>query len=189
MNDEPQKKKGLTYGRAMLIMLALIFLAVGAAAVRQRFLGSEALGFKDVGFAVVKAADYVETQVDSPTLQRFKTATPKSLGTLLFVRTGEGNYAKLIVDFSFDLLDPQNIKFKIHQGQVLSPQGEVILDLSARALDLSLRFDLDSGQYEGQGAPIGSADLYFIQRGPGLQIVRALPPAFLALPKTSDLHP
>lgn len=182
-----RQKKGLTYGRLVLIMLALVVLIVGYAYWRQLSRGP-VIDFDHVSFSSVQEAAYFETQVDSTTLTRLKSVTPNTLGTLIFVRTNQGNFAKLAVEFAFGLIDPQNIKFKIHQGVVYSAEGQIVQQLSGQEVDLSLRFDLDSGAYEGQGAPEGSADLYFVYRGPGLQLVRALPKSFIALPSTADLN-
>lgn len=187
MSANGPTKKGLTYGRLILITIGLILLIVGYALWRQSRLGPQ-LGFDEIPFSLVQSAKYVETQVDSDALRRLKGITPKINGTVLFVRTNAGNYAKLAVELTRCLIDPQNLKFLIHRGVVYSPEGQVVQRLDSACVDLSARFDLDSGQVEGQGAPEGAADLFFVERGPALQLVRAMPRAFLALPSAQALR-
>ena len=180
------QRRGLTYGKLMLLMLALIVLAIGAAFVRQWFTGPS-IGFDDVPFVLVQQAKYNRQQLDSPTLDRFKNVTAKSTGTLLWVKTNAGNFAKLSVSFQKCLIDPQNIKFWIYQGSVYDTQGRIVQRLDNFCVDLTQEFDLDSGQSYSPGAKEGSADIAFIYQGVGLQIVRAVNGAVFKLPLSEDL--
>ena len=186
--SQPTRRRGLKYGQVMLIMLALILLLVGLAYWRQSSLGP-APGFDDVPFSLMQNAIYDQTQADSVTLAQQKAVTPKSQGSLIFVKTNAGNYAKLSAEFNFCLIDPQNIKFWIHQGALYSPEGEPIRRLDNFCVDLTDRFDLDTGLAESQGAREGSADLYFENRGPALQVAYVLSGAGLALPSVGQLRP
>ncbi len=180
------KRPGLTYGKLMLLMLGFIALAVGAAWVRQTFFLGPALGYDDVPLAVVRDAAYDLTQTDSAALDRLKGVTQKSTGTLLFVRTNAGNVAKLSVSFQKCLLDPQNIKFWVHRGTVYDADGRVVQTLDEHCVDLTARYDLDTG---AQGAPdeLGeAADLAFVYRSVGLQLVQAVNGAALSLPGTTE---
>jgi len=182
-----QQRRELTYGRLMLILLALIVFAVGAAFVRQLFTGPT-IGFDDVPFVLVQQAKYDRQQLDSPTLDRFKSVTAQSTGTLLWIKTNAGNFAKLSVSFQKCLIDPQNIKFWIHQGSVYDVQGRIVQRLDNFCVDLTQKFDLDSGQSQSQGAEEGSADVAFIYQGVGLQIAQAINGAASKLPLSEDLH-
>lgn len=186
--SQPARRRGLTYGQVMLVMLTLILLLVGLAYWRQSTLGP-ALGFEDVPLGLVLSATYDQSQADSVTLARQKAVTPKSQGSLILVRTNAGNYAKLSAEFNYCLIDPQNIKFWIHQGVLYSPEGETIRRLDNFCVDLTDRFDLDTGLAESQGAQKGSADLYFVYQGPALQVAYALGDARLALPSVGQLSP
>lgn len=186
--SQPTRRKGLKYGQVMLIMLALILLLVGVAYWRQSSLGPTP-GFDDAPFSLMQKVLYDQTQADSVTLAQQRAVTPKSQGSLIFVKTNSGNYAKLSAEFSYCLIDPQNIKFWIHQGVLYSPEGETIRRLDNVCVDLTDRFDLDTGLAESQGAQEGSADLYFENRGPALQVTYTFSGAGLALPSVAQLRP
>lgn len=185
--NKPQQ--GLTYGKMVLIMLALVVLFVGAAFIRQFFVGP-AIGFNDVAFAYVRDADYSqnESQLDTPTLNLSRAVTANSIGTMLFIKTNEGNFAKLNAEFNKCLIDPQNLKFWIHQGVVYNPNGQVINRLDNACIDLGQKFDLDTGQSEADGAAEGSADLTFVYRNVGLQILQAANNATMRIPSATDLE-
>lgn len=167
-------------------MLALIVLAIGAAFVRQFFSGPS-VGFSDVPFVLLQHAQYDQRQLDSATLNRFKSVTAQSTGTLLWVKTNAGNFAKLSVSFQKCLIDPQNIKFWIHQGTVYDADGRILRRLDNFCVDLTQKFDLDSGQSQSQGAPAGSADIAFVYQGVGLQLIQAINGAAFKLPLSEDL--
>jgi len=185
-----KKQQGLTYGKLVLIMLALVVLFVGAAFVRQFFVGP-GVGFNDVPFSNVRDADFTkfEKQVDSPTLNRFRTVTTDSIGTLMFVKTNEGNFAKLNAEFNKCLIDPANLKFWIHQGTVYNPDGQVVQRLDNACVDLGQKFDLDTGLTETNGAEEGDADLTFVYRNVGLQILQTTDNVFMLLPTADQLTP
>ncbi len=187
LQDVPQKKR-LTYGRLVLIMLGLIALAIGLAYWRQSTLGPQPT-FEGIPFYRLEQAEYNRTQLRSDELDQLERYTSQIQGAVLFVRTDEGNYAKLAANFNFCLIDPQNRKFWIYRGTVYDPDGAVIRRLDNACVALSERYDLDSGQAESQGAPEGSGDLFFRQEGAAVFYVRALSGAFLAAPDRKQLRP
>jgi len=188
--NRPQRpqKKGLPYGRLVLVMLAFIALAVGLAYWRQSTLGPQPT-FEQIPFYRLEQAEYAKTQLRSDELDQPERASSQIQGAVLFVRTDEGNYAKLAANFNFCLIDPQNRKFWIYKGTVYDPDGAVIRRLDNACVDLSDRFDLDSGQAVSQGAPEEAADLFFKQEGAAIFYVRALSGAFLAAPTRPQLSP
>jgi hypothetical protein len=119
------KKKGLTYGRLMLLMLALILFAIAAAALRQWSLGPT-VGFDDVPFDAILNADYAVTEVNSSLIEQRRNITQKDTGSLMFVKTNAGNYAKLSVIFQPCLIDSANNKFQILQGAIYASDGELL---------------------------------------------------------------
>lgn len=183
-----ESRQGLTYGKIMLIMLAFIVVIVGAAFLRQFFVGP-AIGFDDVPFNWLASATYDQEALDSSQLQRFDPQTPAMPGTLVYARTSEGNLAKLTLVFANCLIDPQNLKLRINNGTVYSPDGAVlhrIGGVTALCVDLDQNYDLDQGS-DGARASDAEADLRLIYRSQGLQIIQPLNNSGLYLPSSDEL--
>jgi hypothetical protein len=181
------KKKGLTYGRLMLLMLALILLAVGAAWFRQLSLGPS-VGFDDVSLDAMLNADYSVSEVNSTLINQRKNITPKDNGALIFIRTSAGNFAKLSVAIEPCLLNSPN-QFRIYQGVVFTPAGEVVNNYNLKCVDLKQKFDLDSGLTDSEGATESMIDLEFVSQGPGFSVIKSLPNTSIALPSKEEILP
>lgn len=180
------RKKRLTYGRLLTVMGAAIALALIAAFV-QTLLLADQLGFDEITFAMLQAATYDKAKLTRADFDKHNGDTGKIQGTVIYVKTSEGHYAKLAVKFGHRFWSPK-LQFVISQGVVYDGRGEVLRRLDNVYTLLNLRYDLDAGLTDGEGASEAGVDLAFEERGPANQTLKALNGAALALPKAEELR-
>lgn len=189
----PQKKKGLTYGRLLIVLGAAIALA-GIAAGVQSLLIANHFSFAEISYELLGQASYDRTEITSAELVQHRGGSGKIQGTVLYVKTNEGNYAKLAVEFSHRFWSPK-LQFAIYQLEVFDKWGRP-LRLRSNSdkvynayIQLHQRYDLDAGLTLEEGASEAGVDvdLAFVERSVADQSVLAVNGAALALPKLEEL--
>lgn len=185
--NTPQKKKGLTYGRLMTVMAAAIALAVLAALVQSALIADH-LGFNELSYELLALAQYNRSALTRAELEKHRGASGKIQGTVIYVRTSEGNWAKLAVEFSHRFWSPK-LQFAIYQGEVFDQQGRPLRKPFYNIyIQLYQRYDLDAGRTLEEGASEAGVDLAFVERAVADQSVLAVNGAAFALPKAEDLR-
>jgi hypothetical protein len=124
---EPQRKRGLTYGRLMIVLGAAIALALVIALVQSLLLAHQ-LGFGEITFSMLQRASYDTTELSRADLDSHNGDTGKIQGTLIYIKTSEGNYAKLAVEFGYRFWSPK-LQFVIYQGVVYDDRGNKLREL------------------------------------------------------------
>jgi hypothetical protein len=124
---EPQRKRGLTYGRLMIVLGAAIALALVIALVQSLLLAHQ-LGFGEITFSMLQQASYERTELARAELDSHNGDTGKIQGTLIYIKTSEGNYAKLAVEFGYRFWSPK-LQFVIYQGVVYDDRGNKLREL------------------------------------------------------------
>jgi len=184
MNES--RKRGLTYGRLLIVMGAAIALALLVAFV-QTLLLTDQFSFDEITFSMLRAAPYDKTELTRKELDQRNGDTGKIQGTVIYVKTSEGYYAKLAVEFSYRFWSPK-LQFVIYQGAVYDDRGNVLRALNNVYIPLNLRYDLDAGLTDAEGASDAGADLAFEERGPAEQMFKALNGAAFYLPRAEELR-
>lgn len=179
-------KRGLTYGRLMIVLGAAIVLALGVALVQSLLLANQ-LSFNEITLSLLTSARYDSTELTRQQLDARNGDSGKIQGTVIYVKTSESNYAKLAVEFGYRFWSPK-LQFAIYQGTVYDNRGNVLRQLSNVYVPLNLQYDIDAGLTSAEGASEGGVDLAFEERGPAEQILRALNGAQFYLPKAEELR-
>lgn len=183
-SDRSDNKKGLTFGRLLIVMGAAIALALLAAFISS-LRTADQLGFKEIDFARLKTANYNKSELTRAELKELDKASGRILGALIFVKTNEQRFAKLAVDFSIRFFETQ-LKFVIYQGVVYNPNGEIHRRIFNEYISLNLGYDLDEGRaVEATSAPF--VDLAFEAKGLGDQTVVAINGTAFAIPSVDAL--
>jgi hypothetical protein len=183
---EPQRKRGLTYGRLMIVLGAAIALALVIALVQSLLLAHQ-LGFGEITFSMLQRASYDTTELTRAELDSHNGDTGKIQGTLIYIKTSEGNYAKLAVEFGYRFWSPK-LQFVIYQGAVYDDRGNKLRELFNVYIPLNVKYDVDAGLMDTEGASERGVDLAFDERGPADQTLRALNGARFYLPKPEELR-
>ncbi len=188
MESQQPRKRGLTYGRLLIVMGAAIALALIVALV-QLFLLANQLNFDEITLSMVRAATYDKTELTRNELDQRNGDTGKIQGTVIYVKTSEGHYAKLAVEFGYRFWSPK-LQFVIYQGVVHDDRGNVLRrdELNNVYIPLNVRYDLDAGLTDADGASEAGVDLAFEERGPAEQTLQALNGAAFYLPKAEELR-
>ncbi len=182
------RKRGLTYGRWLIVMGAAIALALIVAFV-QTLLLTDQFSFDEITFSLLRAARYDKTELTRKELDQRNGDTGKIQGTVIYVKTSEGYYAKLAVEFGYRFWSPK-LQFVIYQGAVYDDRGNVLRkdELSNTYVPLNLRYDIDAGRTDAEGASEAGVDLAFEERGPAEQVLKALNGVAFYLPQASELR-
>ncbi len=183
--SEP-RKRGLTYGRLLTVLGAAIALAVVIALVQSLVL-SHQLDFGEITFSKIKSAVYDKTELTRQELDARNGDTGKIQGTVIYVKTSEGNYAKLAVEFGYRFWSPK-LQFVIYQGVVYDDRGNELRKFFNVYIPLNVRYDTDAGLMDTEGASERGVDLAFEERGPAEQTLKALNGAAFYLPKAEELR-
>ena len=183
---EQPRRKGLTYGRLMVVLGAAIALALVIALVRSLLLADQ-LSFDEITFAMLQRAGYEKTELTRANLDAHNSDTGKIQGTVIYVKTSEGNYAKVAVEFGYRFWSPK-LQFVIYQGTVYDKRGNELRKLFNVYVPLSAKYDIDAGLMDTEGASERGVDLTFDERGPAEQTLRALNGAALYLPQAEELR-
>jgi hypothetical protein len=187
MNSPQPRKRGLTYGRLLTVMGAAIALAITLALV-QSVLIADHLGFDEIGYEMLAAASYDRSELTRAELEQHRGASGKIQGTVIYVKTSEGNWAKLAVEFSHRFWSPK-LQFVIYQGQVFDSQGRRIGDpIYNQYIQLPQRFDIDAALTLERGASPAGVDLAFVERAVADQSLMAVNGAAFALPRAQELR-
>jgi hypothetical protein len=190
MEQQRPRKRGLTYGRLLIVMGAAIALALIVAFVQTLFLSNQ-LGFDEITFAMLRAATYDKAELTRRELDTRNGDTGKIQGTVIYIKTSEGHYAKLAVEFGYRFWSPK-LQFVVYQGVVYDDRGNVLRkrkdELYNLYIPLNLRYDLDATLTNEEGASEAGVDLGFEERGPAEQILKALNGAAFYLPQASELR-
>lgn len=186
MNNTAKPRKGLTYGRLMVVLGAAIALALVIAWV-QSLLLADHISFDEIGFSVLQRAAYDTTELTRKEFDTHNSDTGRIQGTVIYVKTSEGNYAKLAVEFGYRFWSPK-LQFVIYQGAVYDGRGNELRKLFNVYIPLNVRYDVDAGLMETEGASERGVDLGFEERGPAEQTLRALNGAAFYLPKAEELR-
>lgn len=186
MESQQPRKRGLTYGRLLIVMGAAIALALIVALV-QSFLLANQLSFDEITLSMVRAATYDKTGLARKELDQRNGDTGKIQGTVIYVKTSERHYAKLAVEFGYRFWSPK-LQFVIYQGIVYDDHGNVLRKLNNVYIPLNVRYDLDAGLTDADGASEAGVDLVFEERGPAEQTLKALNEATVYLPTAEELH-
>ncbi len=181
-----ERRRGLTYGRLMVVLGAAIALALVIALV-QSLLLADHLSFQEIEFSALQQATYDKTELTSTELNQHNSDTGKIQGTVIYVRTSEGNYAKVAVEFGYRFWSPK-LQFVIYQGVVYDGRGRQLRTLFNVYIPLNVKYDLDAGLMETEGASEFGVDLGFEERGPAEQTLKALNGAAFYLPKAEELR-
>ncbi|MCX8104118.1 MAG: hypothetical protein N3E42_06830 [Candidatus Bipolaricaulota bacterium] len=183
---ERPRRKGLTYGRLMVVLGAAIALALVIALV-QSLLLADHLGFTEITFSMLQRSAYEKTELTRQELDQHNGDTGKIQGTVIYVKTSEGNYAKLAIEFGYRFWSPK-LQFVIYQGTVYDQRGRELRTLFNVYIPLTVRYDVDAGLMDTEGASEHGVDLAFEERGPAEQILRARNGAVFYLPKAEELR-
>ncbi|MCS6937343.1 MAG: hypothetical protein NZ610_07750 [Candidatus Bipolaricaulota bacterium] len=187
MSSPQPRKRGLTYGRLLTVMGAAIALAVILAAVRAVIIADH-LSFAEIDFERLVAASYDRTELTRAELEKYRGASGKIQGTVIYVKTSEGHYAKLAVEFGYQFWNP-TLQFVIYQGGVFDRQGRRIGEpIYNKYMLLVQRFDIDAGRTVERGASPEGVDLAFVERTVADQSLIAVNGAAFALPKPEELR-
>jgi len=166
-----------------MVMGAAIALALLAAFISS-LRTADQLGFNEIDFERVKIADYTKSELSRRELKELDKVSGKILGAVIFVKTNEGRFAKLAVDFSIKFYETQ-LKFVIFQGIVYNAKGEIYRKIFNESVSLNMGYDLDEGRAEEAAAE--SVDLAFAAKGLGDQTVVARNGATFAIPSADAL--
>ncbi len=190
--EAPQQKKGLTYGRLVTVMAAAIALAVIVALVQSALIADH-LDFDKISYEMLALAQYNRSALTRAELEQQRGASGKIQGTVIYVKTNEGNWAKLAVEFGYRFWSPK-LQFVIYQLEVFDKGGRP-LRLRSNSdrvynayVQLHQRYDLDAGRTLEEGASEAGVDLAFVERAVADQSVLAVNGASLALPKAAELR-
>lgn len=183
---EPQRKRGLTYGRLLVVLGAAIALALIVALVQSLLLAYQK-SFDEITFAMLQRADYDKSELTRAELDRHNSDTGKIQGTVIYVKTSEGNYAKLAVEFGYRFWSPK-LQFVIYQGVVYDERGNKLRELFNVYIPLNVKYDVDAGLMDTEGASALGVDLVFAERGPAEQTLKAHNGALFYLPKAEELR-
>jgi hypothetical protein len=178
----------LTYGRLLIVMGAAIALALIVAFV-QTLLLTDQFSFDEITFSMLQSAPYDKTELTRKELDQRNGDTGKIQGTVIYVKTSEGHYAKLAVEFGYRFWSPK-LQFVIYQGVVHDDRGNILRrdELNNVYIPLNVRYDLDAGLTDADGASDAGVDLAFEERGPAEQTLRALNGAHFYLPRAEELR-
>ncbi len=183
---ERPRRKGLTYGRLLIVLEAAIALALVIALVQSLLLAHQ-LGFDEITFSRLQQASYESIELTRTELDAHNGDTGKIQGTVIYVKTSEGNYAKLAVEFGYRFWSPK-LQFVIYQGAVYDGRGNGLRTLFNVYIPLNVKYDVDAGLMETEGASEFGVDLAFDERGPAEQTLKALNGAVFYLPKAEELR-
>lgn len=183
---ERPRRKGLTYGRLMVVLGAAIVLAL-VIALTQSLLLADHLDFTEITFSMLQRSAYEKTELTRQELDQHNGDTGKIQGTVIYVRTSEGNYAKLAIEFGYRFWSPK-LQFVIYQGVVYDRRGNELRKLFNVYIPLSVKYDVDAGLMDTEGASERGVDLAFDERGPAEQTLRARNGAAFYLPKAEELR-
>ncbi|MCS7198126.1 MAG: hypothetical protein NZ930_05565 [Candidatus Bipolaricaulota bacterium] len=181
-----ERRRGLTYGRLLVVMGAAIALALVIAFVQSLLLADQ-LSFDEIAFSMLQGAPYDKTELTRAELDHHNGDTGKIQGTVIYVKTSEGNYAKLAVEFGYRFWSPQ-LQFVVYQGRVYDRRGKELRTLYNVYVPLSASYDVDAGLMDTEGASERGLDLAFEERGPAEQTLRARNGAAFYLPKAEELR-
>ncbi|MFQ5796847.1 MAG: hypothetical protein ACE5JP_17595 [Candidatus Bipolaricaulia bacterium] len=177
-------RKGLTFGRMITIIVSLTLIAVVVGYIQQ--LASDKPRFDEVGFGALQDASYEVTEIDRPQLEEFGKAAQRVQGTLVFVKTSEGRFAKLDVAFSHRFFSNE-VEFVIYKGVIYNPDGSIERELPTDFVSPSFTYDLDRGRSSQEGATEEEVDLAFLYRGVADQRMLARNGASFSVPTTEAL--
>lgn len=183
---ERPRRKGLTYGRLLIVLGAAIALALVIALV-QRLLLAHQVSFDEITFATLRQAAYETTELTRAELDARNSDSGKIQGTVIYVKTSEGNYAKLAVEFGYRFWSPK-LQFVIYQGTVYDERGNELRTLFNVYIPLNVKYDVDAGLMDTEGASEFGVDLAFEERGPADQTLRARNGAAFYLPTAEELR-
>ncbi|GBC76092.1 hypothetical protein HRbin07_00288 [bacterium HR07] len=183
---ESPRRRGLTYGRLMVVLGAAIALALIIALVQSLLLANQ-LSFGEISFAALQRASYQKTELTRQELDARNGDTGKIQGTVIYVKTSEGNYAKLAVEFGYRFWSPK-LQFVIYQGAVYDGRGNELRTLFNVYIPLNVKYDVDAGLMDTEGASERGVDVGFEERGPAEQTLKALNGALFYLPKAEELR-
>lgn len=183
---ERPRRKGLTYGRLMVVLGAAIALALVIALV-QSLLLADHVSFDEIAFSTLQQAPYEKTELTRKELDTHNGDTGKIQGAVIYVKTSEGNYAKLAVEFGYRFWSPK-LQFVIYQGAVYDKRSNELRKLFNVYIPLNVKYDVDAGLMDTEGASERGVDLAFEERGPAEQTLRALNGAAFYLPKAEELR-
>lgn len=183
---ERPRRTGLTYGRLLVVLGAAIALALVIALV-QSLLLADHVSFSEIAATALQRAAYEKTELTRAELDQRNGDTGKISGTVIYVKTSEGNYAKLAVEFGYRFWSPK-LQFVIYQGAVYDARGRALRQLFNVYIPLNVKYDVDAGLMDTEGASERGVDLAFDERGPAEQTLRALNGAAFYLPKAEELR-
>ncbi len=183
---ERPRRKGLTYGRLLVVLGTAIALALVIALVQSLLLADQ-VSFDEITFAMLQRAAYDKLELTRTELDQHNRDTGKIQGTVIYVRTSEGNYAKVAVAFGYRFWSPK-LQFVIYQGTVYDRRGNELRKLFNVYIPLNVQYDLDAALMDTEGASEFGVDLAFEERGPADQTLRARNGAAFYLPTAEELR-
>lgn len=183
---ERPRRKGLTYGRLMVVLGAAIALALAIALVQSLLLAKQ-VNFDEITFVMLQRASYEKPELSRTELDQRNSDTGKIQGTVIYVKTSEGNYAKVAVEFGYRFWSPK-LQFVIYQGTVYDRRGNELRKLFNVYIPLNVQYDVDAGLMDTEGASEFGVDLAFEERGPADQMLRARNGAAFYLPTSEELR-